>query len=206
MSDEKNNMDQTPIENIDEEFLIDDESNENKVINIEVRIQKVEILIDKAEQEYLLDDENEELYAKYKELKTEYKQLLKERKQILKENAKQDQSTLEQVSMWVVIYGVISIIISLPFLTGQLWLSFANDIMSLFSTSGLGLDPDDFIYKVLVFLIIFAFPLLLNVITWFIKNNFINKKADKKVYIICWIIQGVMSIGMIIYMSIQLYS
>lgn len=206
MAEENKNLEQTPEIKIDEEFLINDETNEDQVTNIEVRIQEVEIMIEKAEQEFLLDDENDELYVKYKSLKEEYKQLLKERKHLIKQNAKQDQSILEQVSIWVVIYGVISIIISLPFLTGPLWLSFANEVMTIFSTSGLGLDADDFIYKVLVFIIIFAFPLLLNLITWLVKNNFINKKADKKVFLLCWIIQGAMSIGMIIYMSIQLYS
>ena len=177
----------------------------NEIDAIELRIQELEILIDQKEQEYFAS-ENEELYDDYINLKNEYKSLLKKRKLLLKKEAKKDQSILEQVSIWIIIYGVITIILSLPILTGQLWLEFADKIIALINDANLGLSSEDFIYKVIIFLIIFAFPLLLNLITWIVHNNLVKNKNDKRVFDIFWIIQGLMSIGMIIYMSIKLYS
>ena len=177
---------------------------ENDISAVEIRIQEVEILIDQKEQEYFSTN-NESLYDEYLALKEEYKSLMKKRKKLLKNENKKDQSVLEQVSIWVVIYGVLLIIISLPILTGQLWLEFANKIIAAITDSNLGLSSEDFIYKVLIFLIIFAFPLLINLVTWIVHNNLLKKKEDKKVFRICWIISGVMCLGMIIYMCIQLY-
>ena len=107
--------------------------------------------------------------------------------------------------MWVIIYGVISLIVSFPLIAGNLWLDFANMLISLLSGAFSGLSSDDFIYKVVVFLIIFSLPLLINMITWMVHINLIKSKEDKKTFSIFWIIQGVMSLGMIIYMCFQLY-
>lgn len=201
-----NNQDKPDIEIETEDIEPTDNLSLNEEIaNVEFRIQELEILIDKKEQEYFVN-ESEEIFNEYQELKNEYKTLLKQRKTLLKNNAKTDQSVLEQVSLWVVIYGVLSVIISLPILTGQLWLGVASKIVSLIVDANMGLSSEDFLYKLLIFLIVFAFPLLLNLVTWLLHNNLLKKKSDKKVFNIFWIIQGVMSIGMIIYMSIQLYS
>lgn len=203
-NDNQNNLD------LNEEIVkLENEKNDidtdNDLEAVEFRIQEVEILIDQKEQEYFASN-SEEVYNEYVALKEEYKSLMKKRKQLMKSNAKQDQSVLEQVSMWVVIYGVLLIILSLPILTGQLWLGFADKVISLITNSSLGLSSEDFIYKVLVFMVIFAFPLLLNLITWIVHNNCLKRKADKKVFRICWIISGVMCLGMIIYMCTKLYA
>ena len=60
-------------------------------------------------------------------------------------------------------------------------------------------------YKIVVFLIIFSLPLLINIVTWTIHINCIKSKEDNKVFCAFWITQGLMSLGMIIYMCIQLY-
>ena len=112
---------------------------------------------------------------------------------------------LSKVSIWVVLYGVISIIISFPLIAGTLWLGFANMLITALQGAFSNLSQDNFIYKVVVFLIIFSFPLIINIITWTVQINCIKTKENNKVFCGFWIIQGLMSLGMIIYMCFQLY-
>ena len=178
---------------------------EQKIIDLNIKAQELEIKIDQIEDKAFQECNEDLLDEEYYQLKSEYKQIIKERKALKKELNSQDNSYLNKVSVWVIIYGVISLIVSFPLIAGNLWLDFANMLISLLSGAFSGLSSDDFIYKVVVFLIIFSLPLLINMITWMVHINLIKSKEDKKTFSIFWIIQGVMSLGMIIYMCFQLY-
>lgn len=179
---------------------------EQKLIDLNIKAQEIEIKLDKIEDESLKQNDQSLLDDEYYELKAEYKKIIKERKQIKKELASQDNSFLSKVSVWVVLFGIASIIVSFPLIAGNLWLSFANLLIDLLQGAFSGLSSDDFMYKVVVFLIIFSLPLLINIITWTVHINCIKTKENNKVFCGFWIIQGLMSLGMIIYMCTQLYA
>lgn len=185
-----------PIENEIEQKINDLDI---KAVELEIKLDQIEDKALKEADESLLDDE-------YYALKEEYKKLVKERKALKKELASKDSSFLSKVSVWIVIYGVISLVVSFPLIAGNLWLNFANLLIDLLSGVFENLSSQDFIYKVVIFLIIFALPLLINVITWTVYINLVKTKEDKKVFCGFWILEGLMSLGMIIYMCFQLYS
>ena len=179
---------------------------EEKIYQLDLKMQELLIEIEKIEAKYSPEqyqelEENEE----YVKLKEEYDTYSKEKKQIIKEVRSKDKSKLNEVSVWILIYGIIMIIISFPLIASQLWLEFANRLIDVLSGAFRGVDADSFLYNVIIFLIIFALPLLINLVTWLLYNNLIKTKTDKKVFIGFWIAQGLMSLGMIIYMCTQLY-
>lgn len=179
---------------------------EAKLSELNLKIQELEITMDQIEDK-MIDEETEQLYfEEYNNCKIEYKNLVKQRKQLKKEINSHDSSKLSQVSIWVILYGILMIIISFPLISSNIWLPFSNWLMDILGDAFTGLRQGDAMFYVVLFLIIFSFPLLLNLITWLLYNNLIKSKTDKKVFIGFWLAQGLMSLGMMIYMSIILFS
>ena len=179
---------------------------EEKIYQIDLKMQELLVNMEKIENQYSSEqfyelEENEE----YINLKNQYKELLTEKKQILKEERAKDKSKLNEVSIWVIIFGVISIIISFPLISLSTWMDFAVWLIDVFSESFSSLNTDGFVRDMVIFFVIFSLPLLINLVTWLVHNNFIKTKTDKKVFIGFWIVQGLMSIGVIIYMCTLLY-
>lgn len=179
---------------------------EQRINELDIKAVKLEIKLDQIEDKALKEADDSLLDEEYYELKHEYKKLVKERNALKKELRANDTSFLSKVSVWVVIYGVISLIVSFPLIAGNLWLEFANLLIDLLSGAFENLSSKDFIYNIVIFFIIFSLPLLINMITWTVYINLIKSKEDKKVFSIFWILEGLMSLGMIIYMCFQLYS
>ena len=179
---------------------------EAKLSELNLKIQELEITMDQIEDK-MIDEETEQLYfEEYNNYKIEYKNLVNQRKQLKKEINSHDSSKLCQVSIWVILYGILMIIISFPLISSNIWLPFSNWLMDILGDAFTGLRQGDAMFYVVLFLIIFSFPLLLNLITWLLYNNLIKSKTDKKVFIGFWLAQGLMSLGMMIYMSIILFS
>ena len=179
---------------------------EAKLSELNLKIQELEITMDQIEHK-MIDEETEQLYfEEYNNYKIEYKNLVNQRKQLKKEINSHDSSKLSQVSIWVILYGILMIIISFPLISSNIWLPFSNWLMDILGDAFTGLRQGDALFYVVLFLIIFSFPLLLNLITWLLYNNLIKSKTDKKVFIGFWLAQGLMSLGMMIYMSIILFS
>lgn len=195
---------------LEEDTIISEKPIENeieqKINDLDIKAVELEIKLDQIEDKALKEADDSLLNDEYYALKEEYKKLVKERKALKKELASKDSSFLSKVSVWIVIYGVISLVVSFPLIAGNLWLNFANLLIDLLSGVFENLSSQDFIYKVVIFLIIFALPLLINVITWTVYINLVKTKEDKKVFCGFWILEGLMSLGMIIYMCFQLYS
>lgn len=179
---------------------------EEKIYQIDIKMQELLVNIEKIEGSYSPEqfdelDNNEE----YKQLQEQYKKLNAEKKQILKEERSKEKSKLAEVSIWVIIYGIISFIISFPLVTLSAWTDFAIWLLDIFAESFANLNTDGFLHDLITFLIIFSLPLLINLITWLVHNNFIKSKTDRKVFVGFWIVQALMSIGVIIYMCRLLY-
>lgn len=178
---------------------------EQRINELDIKAVELEIKIDQIEDKALKEMDDSLYDEEYYQLKDEYRQIVKERKALKKELKSKDTSFLSKVSVWVVLYGVASLIVSFPLIAGNLWLDFANILIESLSGAFENLSSGDFLYKIVLFLIIFSLPLLINVITWTIYINLIKSKEDKKVFCGFWIAQGIMSLGMIIYMCFQLY-
>ena len=191
------------VTNSDDEQVVDE--TEEKIYHIDIRLQELLITLEQIEDKALSEDDEEKYKDEYFKYQEEYDELVKQKKNLVKEQRAKDTSRLNQISVWVLVYGVISIIVSFPLIAGTLWLEFANLMIDLLSGAFTNLKADTFVYYIIVFLIIFSLPLLINLITWLLYVNLIKNKADKKLYLSCWVIEGLMSLGMIIYMCIKLY-
>ena len=139
-------------------------------------IEKIEYQY--SPENYIELEENEE----YKKLKQEYNDLAREKKQILKEIKSKDTSKLNEVSIWVIVYGIIMFIISFPVITASLWMDFAVWILDVFSETFANLNTDGFIRDMVIFFVIFSLPLIINLITWLVHNNFVKTKTDRKTF------------------------
>lgn len=206
INEESNELIETNKDLLNEEVEEAIDENELKIYELDLKMQELLISIEKIEYQYSPEnyvelEENEE----YIKLKQEYNDLAKEKKQILKEIKSKDTSKLNEVSIWVIVYGIIMFIISFPVITASLWMDFAVWILDVFSETFANLNTDGFIRDMVIFFVIFSLPLIINLITWLVHNNFVKTKTDRKVFIGFWIVQGLMSIGMIIYMCTLLY-
>ena len=206
INEESNELIETNKDLLNEEVEEAIDENELKIYELDLKMQELLISIEKIEYQYSPEnyvelEENEE----YQKLKQEYNDLAKEKKQLLKEIKSQDKSKLNEVSIWVIIYGIIMFIISFPIITASLWMDFAVWLLDVFSESFANLKTDGFIRDMVIFFVIFSLPLLINLITWLVHNNFVKTKTDRKVFIGFWIVQALMSVGMIIYMCTLLY-
>lgn len=206
INEESNELIETNKDLLNEEVEEAIDENELKIYELDLKMQELLISIEKIEYQYSPEnyvelEENEE----YIKLKQEYNDLAKEKKQILKEIKSKDTSKLNEVSIWVIVYGIIMFIISFPIITASLWMDFAVWILDVFSETFANLNTDGFIRDMVIFFVIFSLPLIINLITWLVHNNFVKTKTDRKVFIGFWIVQGLMSIGMIIYMCTLLY-
>ncbi len=172
---------------------------------IELRLQELEILMDQLEQKVLENPDTDEYDEPYLKAKEESKELLKERKELHKKQKSEDKSGLNQLSIWIVFYGIIMILICLPIISYNVWLDFANIVISALQNSFSNMTADTVFYNVVIFLVIFSLPLILLLVSWLLFVNVIKKKIDRNVFLGIWITQGILTIGMIIYMSIYLY-
>ena len=188
-----------------QEELTEEKKLSHEIFDIDVKAQELEVVLDQLEAKLYRDLDNEELEEEFFEKKREYNALLKKKRKLIKQLRSKDESKLSQVSAWIIIYGSLVAIFSFPLISSTVWLEFANILINALTGAFNGLSTDNFLYYIIIFLLIFSLPLLINVVTWLLYNNFVKTKLDKKVYIIFWIIQAVMSLYMIVYMSIQLY-
>lgn len=188
-----------------QEELTEENKLSHEIFDIDVKIQELELVLDQLESQLYRDLDNEELEEEFFEKKREYNALLKNKRKLIKQLRSKDESKLSQVSGWIIVYGSLMVIFSFPLISSTVWLEFANVLINALTGAFHGLSTDNFLYYIIIFLLIFSLPLLINVVTWLLYNNFVKSKLDKKVYIVFWIIQAVMSLYMIVYMSIQLY-
>ena len=203
-------VEETSNEIIEEEELTEEQKEinevEEKIYQIDLKMQELLVQLEKIEDSYSYENRYElEDNEEYLKLKAEYKSLGQEKKSYLKEISKKDKSKLSEVSVWVIIYGIILTIVSFPLITLSIWTDFAVWVLDLFSEAFSNLNTEGFLHDLITFLVIFSLPLLINLVTWLVHNNFIKTKTDRKVFVGFWIIQGLMSIGVIIYMCTLVY-
>ena len=171
---------------------------EQKVHEIDVRMQELIITLEQIEEKALIEDDQEKYQDEYQKYLDEYDELKKQRKQMIKDYKTNHKSVLEEVSLWVIIYGLLSCVISLPFISWEIWFS----VFDLIASNIPGIDNIFYVVRILE---IFSVPLVLNLVTWMLFNNIKMNKPTKKLYVVFWILQGLMSLGMMIYCSVLLF-
>ena len=174
-----------------EEKVSDIEKRENE---IELRLAEIDVLMDKLDIKLSIDDTDVDALNEYDELKQEVKALLKEKRSLRKkqiiESTDENTKSLDNLSVWIIVYGAFASLLCSP-LFSSLWVKFARGIINIASDTIGAMDPSTVLGKIVVVLLVFAFPLLLHVISWVLFLNAVKSKTDKFAFRIAWILQAV---------------
>jgi len=187
-----------------EEKIIDEievQKEANRSEEIEVRLQEIEVLLDKIDMKVMQGEPQEQYAEEYQRLKEEHHSLIKEQKQI-KKGMKTD---LDKIPIWMIIYSVILLFLCFPLLSYQLWLSFANFLIDSFgeTLTAFQTNSPDFVFKAVLLLMIYALPLILILVSWLVYVNFVKKPFEKKFFLIIWGIQILFTIGLGIWLYVE---
>lgn len=167
---------------------------EKRENEIELRLAEIDVLMDKLDIKLSIDDEDVEALREYDELKKEVKALLKEKRNLRKmeiiETTDENQKSLDNLAVWIIFYGFFVSLLSSPLLS-SVWVKFAQWIIKIASDSIGAMDPSTVLGKIVVVLLIFAFPLLLHVLSWVLYLNAVKSKTNKFAFRIAWIVQAV---------------
>lgn len=167
---------------------------EKRENEIELRLAEIDVLMDKLDIKLSIDDEDVEALREYDELKREVKALLKEKRNLRKmeiiETTDENQKSLDNLAVWIIFYGFFASLLSSPLLS-SVWVKFAQWIIKIASDSIGAMDPSTVLGKIVVVLLIFAFPLLLHVLSWVLYLNAVKSKTNKFAFRIAWIVQAV---------------
>lgn len=177
---------------------------EEKMYQLDLAIEELNVELENLEIKLEKNPDDPGLCAEYEDLKARYKEKFRERK-IFRKEADRKASAINQISLWIVVYGVVMIVISFPLVAGSLWYEFTKFLVGIFGSSISDIHTAGWVLQIVVFLIIFALPLLLNLLTWILHNNCLKSKIDKKTFSVFWGIQGIMQLAMIIYMCVKIY-
>ena len=182
---------------IDEDIEVKEEKVneiEAREAEIELRLQEIDIEMDKLDILLSVNEEDIDALDKYNELKKEAKDLLKEKRLLRKETyvIEKDPTvkSLNDLSVWIIIYGIFASLFSSPLLS-SVWVKFASMIIKATSDTIGAMDPSTVLGKIVVILLIFAFPLILHIISWVLYLNLVKSKTNKFAFRIAWIVQAV---------------
>ncbi len=194
---------------LETEISIEMDEKENKedenIFDIDVKLQEKYVLLDQLDIKLATYEYTEEEYEEYLELNKEIKELQKQKKQInIEKKKKEHKNIFELVPLWIYIYGGIMLFLNLPWIAEIVWFKFSVwliEVIPLFSKIS---TNDGAIYYIWFFILAFAIPLLLHVLSWEVYVNFANTKIKKRAFAIVWIIQAALTISMIIYYIIEM--
>lgn len=182
-----------------------DNKDDENIFDIDIKLQEKYVLLDQLDIKLAAYDYTEEEYEEYLELKNEIKELQKQKKQInIEKKEKEHKNIFELVPLWIYIYGGIMVFLNLPWIAEIVWFKFSVwliEVIPLFSKIS---TNDGAIYYVWFFILAFAIPLLLHVLSWEVYVNFANTKIKRRAFAIVWILQAVLTISMIIYYIIEM--
>lgn len=148
-----------------------------------------------AQYSHELYENNKEILTKeeYEELFTEYEELIKEPRVL-----KNGQGFWENVSLWIIFYGLFQIIFCMPWV---LYHFIGVETLGLFSKwfAKAAINP-----SVVIMIAFYLIPLINIMISWLLFVNFVKGKNNKKLFIYIWIIQTAMTIfgGLYLYFDV----
>jgi len=152
--------------------------------DIDIKIQKLEAQVEEYEfklAETEIETMPEEEYLEKKQI---IKDLYKQKRMLSKKT--KTKSGWDQISVWIIIYGFIQLFICLPYVPYDIisnWI--IRDVLYSFSDSPM---------VIIVLLTTYAFPFLNVILSWLLFVNVVKKKLDKKVFLVIFILQIVITL------------
>lgn len=161
-----------------------------------VKLQEIEVMMEQLENEAMnADDETrDKMIDQYNTLKQEHKELMK----TLKELKKVHRNVYDKIPFWMYGYGILQLILYFPFLSSMIWISFSSWLITLFegSLDTITNNAPSFFYNIVLFLLVYALPLLGVFLSWILYTYAVRSPFNRKVFRIIWITQSVLMIGM----------
>lgn len=159
---------------------------------IEFRLGEINVIFDEY-QNKLYDEDIEILTSEeYNNLVQEQKELKKELKELRKVTRN---SFWDQVKVWQIVYGVIQLVICMPYigLIYQLCMGLYMKLYEWFGDMFINVSPG-FAFFIEV-LMVLAFPILNIFVSWILYANVVSKKKlDRVMFISIWIGQVILTI------------
>lgn len=163
-------------------------------------ISKNEIEIEKLNNELLLADEKRQ-----EEINNELKSLYKEKRGLL--SVLSDFGSLNKVRIWVFIYGVLQVIISSP-LAIIIWSSIHSVLIDKLTPTiyQISINSSPAAAGTFLAFLYYLFPFLNIFLSWFLWAFVVRKsvRAENKTFICFWIIQGVLTLVLMVVMLFYL--
>lgn len=187
---------------IEDEVLEEVDEKTKRIREIDIQMQELDVQIEQISFIDPEDADRDRYVEQYKELKDALKALAQERRQLLK-NAKD--TVWEKIPLWMIGYAIVQIILCFPFLSSFIWVNFANGIISLFESTldQVATGAPHAVFIAVLILVIYSLPIVNILLTWLIYVNVVKKEFDKKVFKWIWIGQGILTIGMMIWLFID---
>ncbi len=168
----------------------------SKVEDLMGQIQVLEVSMEEMETKAtnLSDEEYDEFLIHYNELKEQRNILRRELKQLTKPN----KGMWDKIPIWIYIYSIIILILYSPFLSAMIWINFASLLIRIFESAltDIASNAPSFFYNTVLILLVYALPLLGIFISWLLYIFATKKGFTRKVFTYVWIVQGLLMIGM----------
>ncbi|MDD4212214.1 MAG: hypothetical protein PHY42_02305 [Bacilli bacterium] len=183
------NLNETPLET--EETL--EISEEQKLA---IALQEVEVLMEEVENKAneMSIDERNAILEEYMALKAKAKDIRKQMK-VLKKTHK---TVYDKIPVWMYLYAIIQLILYFPFLSSMLWINFSSWLITIFNAplNDITNNAPTFFYNTILFLLVYALPLLGFFTSWIIDTYATRSPFNRKTFRYIWIGQTILMIGM----------
>lgn len=163
---------------------------------IEIRIQEINVILENEEFQKDYETENRLDDDEYFSLVDELKALRKEKKTIIK---KYKNSPFDRVPVWIIIYASIQLIVNFYYSMFYIVLGFI-ELLSNFSWM-----TSDILTSFVQGVIVLIIPVILLIVSLCIWLFGIKDKFNKKVFLIAYLLQIVMTVITIVFLCIDLY-
>ena len=190
-------MNEENIQPTPEEQLMDEHAQtKEKIFAIEVKMQELDAIIERFEDEFYREGENyepsEEETNKVKALIEEYRDLREQKKQLQKTIKT---SIWDHFPLWMGIYALFQIVFSFYLIMTQISMYFAQWFLKVVNGS------TDFVFYVALFMIPFLNLVLPLLIFLLLKN-----KVHKRMFLYIYLIHGIetlIAVGMLLYVVLK---
>lgn len=153
------------------------EEMQEKLVKLEEELTAYSIKLAEEDIKTMSDEEYEEKFAVYEEI------------QAMLQKVPETESFLDKVSIWIWVYAIIMFVLTFPTL---LYYTFSVGVLNLLMEPLILAGFPDIVVATFA---VYTVPLLLTLLSWFLKLNLIKTPENKKAFNIVWIIQSIMIVG-----------
>lgn len=153
------------------------EEMQEKLAKLEEELTEYSIRLHEEDIKTMSDEEYEEKFAVYEEI------------QAMLQKSPEVEGFLDKVSVWIWVYAIFMLILTFPTL---LYYTFSVGVLNLLMEPLILAGFPDVVVAIFA---VYTVPLLLTLLSWFLKLNIIKTAENKKAFNIVWIIQSIMILG-----------